>query len=99
LQSRGQGVRRSSRNVLVPSSRILRGEDMLLGSILYLSKKAPTPRLKMNPWLNIDVSTGKIVLSEKDKQTVSKLDALLVHKFEDDSIAEAEFTTDVDNDI
>jgi len=95
-QNRANGVRRSVRNVLPPNTRTLRAEDLAFGSMLYLSKKSPTPRLKVNPYVSVDVETGKIKLDDDVKRCVEKLDILLQHKFEDSEISESEIIGEVD---
>ena len=98
-QNRGNGVKRSVRNVLPPNTRTLTAEDLAFGSMLNLSKKSPTPRLRINCNARVDIETGKILLDEDVKRCVDKLEPLLQHKFEDDSIAANVMLGDVDKDI
>jgi len=98
LQNRGQGVKRSTRNVLPPNTKTLRAEDLAFGSMLYLIKKYPSPRFKINPFVKVELETGKIKLDDDVKRTVDKLEVMLTHKFEDDEIADSELIGTVDKD-
>ena len=92
----GAGIRRSSRNVLPSNTKVLRAEDIAFGSMLHLIKKYPSPRFRVNPNIDVDVHTGKIILSEQARRTITKLDVMLEHKFEDDEILESEMVNEID---
>jgi hypothetical protein len=84
--------------VLPPNTKTLRGEDLGFGSMLYLVKKYPSPRFRSNPFINIDTHTGKIKLDDDVRRTCDKLELMLTHKFEDNSIAKDEIIGEVDKD-
>ena len=66
------------------SKRLVVGEDkhidismVFAGSALFLSKSNPTPTNRVNPFINIDLSTGTILPQEKFLEVSAKTDALL----------------------
>ena len=83
-QSQGQGVIRSKREAFPLSIRKLKAEDLLLGSISHLPKKTPSPRLRMNVTLQVDIHTGKVIFTDEERRTLTKVDALLNMKREAD---------------
>ena len=93
-QNRGQGVKRAKNNTFPQSTRTIHADDIILGSILYVSKKAPTPRLKINPYINIDLTSGRVLLSKVEERLVDKVNRMLQGKFLDnkflDNIIETE---------
>ena len=96
-QNRGEGVKRSTRNVLPPNAKTLHAEDLVFGSMLHLIKKYPSPRFRVNPFVDIDFHTGKILITGDLEKSVDKLESMLVNKFEDQEILEREvITSDAD---
>ena len=79
-QNRGQGVKRSKTNVFPFATRTLHAEDLNMGNLLYLSKKSPTPRLKVNPYVDIDFESGKIKITKSKKSTLEQLEEMLSGK-------------------
>lgn len=78
LQERGQNVTKSKNSVFPASSRFITGSDLYMGSILYLTKKSPTPKLHINPYVTLDVVTGRFTPTEEMKTTIKALDDRLV---------------------
>ena len=76
-QSRGNGVRRGSKTQFPESTKTLKGQDLVLGSLLFLTKVAPSPRFKVNMFFNYDPKTGRPLIPEDIDNTVKKLDTLL----------------------
>lgn len=76
-QNRGEGVRRGGKTTFPESVRTLSGFMLTFGSLLYLTKTAPTPTLRANLWINIDPKTGKIVIPDHIEPSVKKLDNIL----------------------
>lgn len=64
---------------------------MLFGSLLSLGKNLPSPRFKMNLFMDYDVHTGKVVCPKELAPGLSKLSALLQGIPTNNNIAEAEF--------
>ena len=77
MQSRGNGVRRGSKTQFPESTKTIKGQDLVLGSLLFLSKVAPSPRFKVNMFFNYDPKTGRPLIPEDIDNTVKKLDTLL----------------------
>jgi len=98
-QNRGEGVKRSKNNAFPAFMRTIHAEDLILGSILYISKKAPTPRLRMNPTIKINKLTNRIETSEKQDKTIEKLDAMLNARFIDDELVKQTLINDDDMDL
>lgn len=94
MQNRGSGVKRNKANVLPPNTKILRAEDLVFGSMLHLMKKSPTPRIRINPFVDINIPTGKFVLSNATQRTVDKLRPMLTNKFVDENIIQNEKISD-----
>lgn len=77
-QSNGEGVKRKvAKRVKIGPRHHLRGPDLLVGSVLYLPKSAPTPKSRINPYCTIDPSTGSILPSKELKDQLGRLDDLL----------------------
>jgi len=53
------------------------GSMSTVGSILGLSKKKPTPIIRLNPYVNIDYSSGTILKNERYNDIIEKTDKLL----------------------
>jgi len=99
-QNRGSGVVRSKKSTFPKSTRVIHGEDLYLGTLLYLSKKSPTPRLKINPYADI-TPTGRFNPTKEEKRTIDKLDSMFKGRANNnmvlDIIQGLEIDTDVDN--
>lgn len=78
MQSRGNGVRRGSKTQFPESTKTLKGQDLYIGSLLFLIKSAPTPRLRFNMFLEYEPLSGKIEIDKKTTKTIEKLDKLLL---------------------
>jgi len=91
-QNRATGVLRTSgknsNNTLPKNTRILRAEDLVFGSILNLKKKYPSPRFSFNPFVKVDLKTGKFILDKEDQDFINALESKLSKKFEDNELAE-----------
>ena len=88
-QNQGQGVKKSKDNNFPKSTRRIHGEDPYIGSILYITKKAPSPRFKINPYAKIN-EEGKFVFDKKTKQAIKKLNKLFSQSFMDENILSQE---------
>ena len=98
-QNKADGIKRSSKkNTLPANTRILRGEDIVFGSILNLKKKHPSPRFSLNPFVNVDVKTGKFVFDQYDRNFMSELETKLNTKFNEEEAKNIEIleTEDID---
>ena len=93
MQSRGNGVKRGTKSQFPESTKQLKGHDLALGSLLFLNKSAPTPRLRINLYLQYNVGNGKLVIPEDIQRAVTKLDMLLTGRVENAHIT----TFDVDD--
>lgn len=92
LQNRAIGVHRASNknsnNTLPKNTRILRAEDLVFGTMLNLRKKYPSPRFTFNPFVKVDLKTGKFILDKEDQDFINALENKLSKKFEDNELAE-----------
>lgn len=76
-QSRGNGVKRGVKSQFPESTKTLKGHDLLFGSLLFLTKTAPSPRFRANPYLKYNKRNGRLVLTPELDRTANKLDQLL----------------------
>jgi len=96
-QNRGRGVERDKNASFPAFSRNLHAEDLYIGNILYLTKKSPSPRFRINPFVKVDIESGKILLDDEMKERLTLLETMLEGKFQDDNILEKEvLDTDLD---
>ena len=97
-QNRANGVNISKKNAFPLFTRSIHGEDIVFGSLLMLTKKAPTPRFRFNAYVDIDISKGNFIISEKESTTIEKIDKMLLNTFEDNSMLESNLINDIDID-
>jgi len=69
-----------------------------MGSILYLPKKYPTPRVRINPAATIDWKSYKFSPSPEIQRALEKIQAKLDDTWYDRSILEQEHIEDIDVD-
>lgn len=99
MQSRGNGTRRGSKSQFPEANKTIKGEDIVLGSVLFLNKSTPSPRFRVNPFLHYDFSkTGRLYIPEDIANTVAKLDVMLKGKQsnENDEIEIIDSVDDID---
>jgi len=77
LQSRGNGVKRGQKSTIPEAAKTLKGGDLGFGSLLFLGKNLPSPRFKMNMFMDYNVSSGKIRYPSDIKRALTKLNSLL----------------------
>lgn len=76
-QSRGNGVQRGKQMQFPESTRTIKGDDLILGSVLFLNKAAPSPRFRANMFLEYDIITGRLNPDSRLKEMAAHLDKLL----------------------
>lgn len=76
-QSRGNGVRRGKESQFPEATKTLKGHDLVLGTLLFLNKKAPSPRFRANVYMNYDIFTGRLIIPKELNKIVNKLDDAL----------------------
>lgn len=86
MQSRGNGVRRGSNKPFPEATKTLRGHDVYFGSLLFLNKKAPSPRFRANLYMQYDIYTGKIIVPPELNKIIEQLDDKLRGKTENNNI-------------
>lgn len=94
-QNRGDGVRKGGDEKFPASLRTIQGPDCVYGSPLFLTKTAPTGKLRLSPWAQIDTQTGAIIIPDDLKPTIDNLSNTL-KGVKDISEAQIE---DMDDDI
>lgn len=77
MQSRGNGVRRGKESQFPEATKTLKGHDLVLGTLLFLNKKAPSPRFRANVYMNYDIFTGRLIIPKELNKIVNKLDDVL----------------------
>lgn len=95
MQSRGNGVRKGKTNKFPLSTRSIKGHDLYLGSLLFLTKSAPSPRFRSNPFLNYDINSGKLIIPDNIEKTIKKLDSLLTGRIVNNKIEIMDLEEDV----
>lgn len=95
-QSRGVGVKRGSKTTFPESTKTLKGYDIYMGSMLFLSKPAPTPRFRSNLYLKYNITTGKLIIPENINKTITKLDNMLKGRLNNDKIEILDSESDQD---
>lgn len=83
-QSTAGATRGKSTRTVVDSTKRLHVSSIEAGSILYLSKSNPTPNSKANPFMEVDLTTSKIVAKEEYKELLSHTEKLLKGKIKPD---------------
>jgi len=97
LQERGKNVTKNKSAVFPKATRSITGPDLFMGSILYLSKKAPTPKLRINPFITLDMATGRPKPKDDIMETIMLLDKMFNGKIvEDKKIIDSEIEVDID---
>lgn len=86
MQSRGTGTRRNKKAQFPEETKILNGHDLVLGSLLFLNKSAPSPRFRFNMYLDYDIWTGKIKVNKQLEDTIHKLDELLSGRMNSENV-------------
>ena len=98
-QSCGKGVRRASKAQFPEATKTLKAQQMALGSPLFLNKSKPSGVFKANLYMKYNEVTGRILLEQKTRAILDKLDALLKGRIVDDRIDVMESDTALsDND-
>jgi len=98
LQSRGNGVKRGKKSVIPDNALSLKGGDLGFGSLLFLGKNLPSPRFKMNMFVDYDIGTGKINYPADISAAIKKLNVLLQGLTDNSKIMDSVFTGDEDID-
>ena len=78
MQWRGNGVKRGKNNKFPQYTKQLKGGDLYLGSLLFLTKGAPTPRLRCNVYLDYDNVSGRLIVPPELGPVLEKLNDLLL---------------------
>jgi len=94
MQSRGNGVKRGSKSSIPEATKTLKGGDLGFGSLLFLGKNLPSPRFKMNMFMDYDIWTGKVNYPDDIKVALEKLGAMLQGMAPNTKIIMSELTTD-----
>ena len=98
MQSRGNGVKRGKKSVIPDNALSLKGGDLGFGSLLFLGKNLPSPRFKMNMFVDYDIASGKINYPDDIKQAITKLSVLLQGLTDNNNILDSVFVNDDDID-
>ena len=102
-QNRGDGVKipKTQDGPKFPGSmRISKYLDYIFGSMYNLPKKTPSPRFRVNPFLQIDPHTGRLILTNDILEKAAYVDQKLKGKTEldDDEDIDREDNLDQDRD-
>lgn len=99
LQELGDGVKKSKNTVIPEAAKSLSASDVSTGSILFVPKRIPSPKVRANPFMTINVATGRFAPTEEMQRTVQALNTLIsgVNRKELSASA-AELEIDIDTD-
>ena len=86
MQSRGNGVKRGTKSQFPESTKTVKGQDLVMGSLLFLTKTAPSPRFRANVFLQYSQDTGRLIIPEDLARSIAKLDTLLQGKMKNSNI-------------
>lgn len=76
-QNRGNGVKRGGKTPFPDNLRTLHAYHIVIGSVLYLIKTAPSAMLRLNPYARFDPETGHVIIPENLEKAVTGLDNIL----------------------
>lgn len=96
MQSRGDGPKRNKIAQFPESTKTLRGHDLLLGSLLFLNKSAPSPRFRVNLYLDYNIYTGRLNIPDQIDKVLVKLDSMLMGRETNTKIEVLETDIDID---
>lgn len=96
MQSRGDGPKRNKIAQFPESTKTLRGHDLLLGSLLFLNKSAPSPRFRVNLYLDYNIYTGRLNIPDHIDKVLVKLDSMLMGRETNTKIEVLETDIDID---
>ena len=98
-QSKGNGVKISKQNTLPEAMKSIKAQDLYFGSVLFLTKSAISPRFKANMFMDFNIDTGRILVSDEMQAKLDQLDVFLKAKTGQHEVPESlvnEVTGDID---
>lgn len=84
LQERGKGVSRGTNNQFPINTRVITGPDLYIGSVLFLPKNTPTPKVRINPFAKF-TPTGRINPTPEQKYKLDLLDNMFAGRIVSDA--------------
>jgi len=66
----------------------LHASMLTIGNILGLPKKSPTPVVRMNPYIDVDIETGTVLPPQNGYEIIKKTEKLLNNQVEEEYIPE-----------
>lgn len=75
-----KGVDKGKQTVFPQNTQKITGADAFAGSFFYLPKKSPTPKVRCNPFMKVNLRTGRLAPDEHDKKVIEALDIKLTSK-------------------
>lgn len=86
MQSRGSGPKRNSTAQFPEHTKTLRGNQLVIGSLLNLTKSAPSPVFRINPYLQYNIYNGMINIDPDIQKSVEVLDKLLLGRLDNENV-------------
>lgn len=77
LQSQGSGVKKAKKKNMSHELKTVNGYNLILGSMLFLNKKTPSPLMRANLFLDICPDTGRIVIDPELEDKAKAINRLL----------------------
>lgn len=94
-----QGTRAKKSHKSLNERNRIHTSQIEIGSLLYLPKRNPTPVVRINPCVQIDLQTGSIVPNEKLRPVLEKTQAMLKEISYNSTIDQSVELTDEDDDL
>jgi len=85
-QNAANGIYASKTNAFPKAIRSIHSDDLYIGTLLYLKKKAPSCRLSINHFADVDVDSGKFLVTKDMSRRLNKLEDLFSKRFIDTNI-------------
>ena len=76
------GVKRGTNNTFPVNTRVVRGDDLIIGNMLFYNKGAPSARFRINPYIDLNIDTGKINVDPDLENRIRILDLQLEGKLD-----------------
>ena len=76
------GVKRGTNNTFPVNTRVVRGDDLIIGNMLFYNKGAPSARFRINPYIDLNIDTGKINVDSELEVVINRLNLQLEGKID-----------------
>lgn len=96
LQERGDGVRKGKNDTIPEPAKTLSAYDAYMGSIMFVPKKVPSPKMRINPFVKLDVATGRFGLTAEMEESMRRFESMISGSNKEDNLMDNELEFDID---